>query len=243
MTVVTDQTTGHVLYVADNGTKESLEGFFETLEPADLLRIEAVSMDMWPPYISVVENILHRAEEKICFDKFHVAKHLGDAVNKVRSGEQRQLGKRGDRSLVGTKYTWLRNPGNLPRDSKRFFERMKRIAIKTARAWAIKEQAMSLWHYSSRGWARKAWRAWTSWAIRSRLEPVKRVARMIRAHLEGIINAIVLRATNAGAESVNAKIQRVKRMACGFRNRQRFRNAIYFHCGGLALLPANHTRP
>ena len=49
MTVVTDQTTGHDLYVADNGTKESLEGFFETLEPADLLRIEAVSMDMWPP--------------------------------------------------------------------------------------------------------------------------------------------------------------------------------------------------
>ena len=66
---------------------------------------------------------------------------------------------------------------------------------------------------------------------------------MIRAHLEGIIHAIVLKATNAGAESVNAKIQRVKRMACGFRNRERFRNAIYFHCGGLELLPATHTRP
>ena len=66
---------------------------------------------------------------------------------------------------------------------------------------------------------------------------------MIAKHLEGIINAIVLRATNAGAESVNAKIQRVKRMACGCRNRERFRNAIYFHCGGLELLPATHTKP
>ena len=86
MTVVTDQTTGHVLYVADNGTKESLEGFFETLEPADLLRIEAVSMDMWPPYISVVENILHKAEEKICFDKFHVAKHLAARGERPTAG-------------------------------------------------------------------------------------------------------------------------------------------------------------
>lgn len=71
---------------------------------------------------------------------------------------------------------------------------------------------------------------------------MKRVARMVRAHLEGIINAIVLRATNAGAESVNAKVQRIKRMACGFRNRERFRCAIYFHLGGLDLLPDSHTK-
>jgi transposase len=70
-----------------------------------------------------------------------------------------------------------------------------------------------------------------------------RVARMVREHLYGIVNAIVLRATNASSESANAKIQRVKRMACGFRNRERFRNAIYFHLGGLDLLPGHHTKP
>ena len=102
---------------------------------------------------------------------------------------------------------------------------------------------MSLWHYRARTWARKAWKKWIGWAIRSRLEPVRRVARMVREHLEGIINAIVLKATNARAESVNAKIQRVKRMACGFRNRDRFRNSIYFHLGGLDLYPATHTKP
>lgn len=73
-----------------------------------------------------------------------MAKYLGDAVHKVRSREQRHLVKEGDRSLVGTEFKWLSNPGRLPRDSKQFFERTKRIASKTARAWAIKEQAMSL---------------------------------------------------------------------------------------------------
>lgn len=237
VTVVTDLQSGCVLYVADDRKKESLQGFFDEFEPLELVGIEAVSMDMWAPYIAVVEFNLHRAEEKICFDKFHVAKHLGDAVDKVRRREQRDLVDEGDRSLVGTKHTWLRNPETLPSETGGFFERMRRIAVRTARAWAIKEQAMCLWHYRSRTWARKAWRAWIAWALRSRLEPVRRVARMVRDHFEGIINAIVLRATNAASESVNAKIQRVKRMACGFRNRERFRNAIYFHLGGLTLRP------
>lgn len=96
---------------------------------------------------------------------------------------------------------------------------------------------MCLWHYVSRGWARRAWKAWISWALRSRLEPVKAVARLVQRHLDGIINAIVLRVTNAGAESINSCIQKVKRMANGFRNRERFRNAIYFHLGGLELHP------
>jgi transposase len=71
------------------------------------------------------------------------------------------------------------------------------------------------------------------------MQPMIKVARMIRTHLDGIINAVVLRATNALSESMNAKIQRVKARACGYRNRQRFRNAILFHLGGLDL----HPRP
>jgi transposase len=71
---------------------------------------------------------------------------------------------------------------------------------------------------------------------------MKRVAATVESHLEGILNAVVLKATNAASESINARIQRVKRMACGFRNRERFRNAIYFHLGGLDLYPATHTK-
>ena len=96
---------------------------------------------------------------------------------------------------------------------------------------------MSLWHYSTRGWALKAWKRWLSWAFRSRLEPVRKVARMIRAHLWGIVNAIILKSDNGRSEAMNRKIQQIKRRACGYRNRERFRNAIYFHLGGLDLYP------
>ena len=61
--------------------------------------------------------------------------------------------------------------------------------------------------------------------------------RMVRRHLDGIVNAVVLRASNAAAESMNARIQRIKAMACGYRNRERFRNAILFHLGSLDLYP------
>ena len=74
------------------------------------------------------------------------------------------------------------------------------------------------------------------------LGPVISVARMLERHLEGILNAIVLQATNALAEGINSRIQRIKKMACGFRNRDRFRQAILFHLGGLDLYPASLKR-
>ena len=79
---------------------------------------------------------------------------------------------------------------------------------------------------------------WFGWAIRSRLEPVKKVARTIKAHLEGILMAVVTGATNARAEGFNTMIQKIKRDARGFRNKERFKAAIYFHLGGLDLYPA-----
>jgi transposase len=99
--------------------------------------------------------------------------------------------------------------------------------------------AAKLWDYASVGWARRAWLAWAALASRSKLEPMLRAARMVRKHLDGILNAVVLKATNAAAESMNARIQRIKSMACGYRSRERFRNAILFHLGGLDL----HPRP
>ena len=96
---------------------------------------------------------------------------------------------------------------------------------------------MSLWGYTSRGWARRMWTKWYGWAIRSRLAPIQGVARMIKKHWDGVINAATSSVTNARAEGMNNQIQWIKRKACGFRNRERFRNAIYFHLGGLDLYP------
>jgi len=87
-----------------------------------------------------------------------------------------------------------------------------------------------------------SWRRWYDWAVRSRLPAMVAVARMVKRHWDGIINAATTDATNAMAESINAKIQRIKRMACGYRNRERFHNDIYFHLGGLDLSPETLNR-
>lgn len=247
VTVVTDLDGSKVLYVADDRKAESLAAFYRQLTPAQKKRIFVIAMDMHKPYISATEEAVPDADEKVAFDKFHVAKHLGDAVDKVRREEHQRLMAEGDWTLKHSKHLWLQNPENMDDamwDST--FKILRESSLQTSRAWAIKELAMSLWGYASRGWATKAWKKWIAWARRCHLEPIKKVAAMVRDHLKGIVNAIVLQATNAATESINSKIQKVKRMACGFRNRQRFRNAIYFHLGGLDLYPdalrSTHTK-
>lgn len=125
----------------------------------------------------------------------------------------------------------------LSEERVRLIASLKRVAIRTARAWALKEHCMASWTHRGKIWARAALLRWYSWAIRSRLEPVKKVARMLKRHLEGVVNAVYHRVTNARAEGINAKIQWIKYTARGFRNRDRFRNAIYFHLGGLDMTP------
>jgi transposase len=144
----------------------------------------------------------------------------------------------GDERLKRTRYLWLQNPENMSEERwDGVFADLRESALKTARAWAVKEHAMTLWGYATRGWAKRAWKSLIGWALRTRMEPVKKVGCMIRTHLWGILNAIVHGVTNARLESINARIQWVKKMACGFRNRERFRMAIYFHLGGLNLRP------
>lgn len=237
VTVVTDQDTGHVIHVSDNRTTESVEGFYASLTEEQRANIRAVAMDMWPAYIKATRAQVPDADSKIAFDKFHVAKYLGDGVDKVRRQEHRNLLRAGDVTLKGSKYQWLRNPHNMSKDQASHFAVLRDSNLKTARAWAMKEMAMDIWRYRTQGWAVKAWQRWFIWAQRCRLEPMKKVAATLKAHLWGILNAISLGVHNGHAESTNARIQRIKARACGFRNRERFRNAIYFHCGGLELMP------
>ena len=102
----------------------------------------------------------------------------------------------------------------------------------------MKETAMALWDYKNPTIAEARWRRLLGWLQRSRLEPMKRVGRTLRRYFHGVLNAVVLGVTNALAKGMNSRIQAIKRMACGFRNRERFRNAIYFHLGGLDLYPS-----
>lgn len=241
VTVVCDLDHSRVLHVADDRRKESLDVFYQSLPREDLWKLRVVAMDMHQPYISSTQEHLLFADERIAFDKFHVAQHLGNAVDRVRRNEHRELTAQGDDRLKGTKYFWLENLATMRDDRRQRFESLRAMCTKVARAWSIRETAMQLWGYVSQAFARKAWMKWISWASRCRLEPIKRVAATIKNHLQGIVTAVVTKATNAAAESINAKIQQIKRSACGFRNRERFRNAIYFHLGGLDLYPTTVT--
>lgn len=226
-----------VLHVADGRSQSALEDWYRQQRPEALRGVQTVAMDMWAPYIQATRAWIPDAERKIAFDRFHVAQHLGLAVDQVRRREHKALKAAGDASLTRTRYLWLQNPQRMSRPRRDELERLRHINLKTARAWAIKEQAACLWDYRSRAGARRGWLRWYQWAIRSRLEPVKRVARLVRKHLEGIITAVVTGATTARSEGFNAVIQKIKSDARGYRNRDRFRAAIYFHLGGLDLYP------
>lgn len=239
VTVVNDLGRGRVLYVAEDRKQESLDGFWRTLTETQRDGIEAVAMDMWDPYIRSVQSHLAEADRKIVFDKFHVAQHLSEAVDEVRRKENKALRATGDERLVGTRYDWLRNPTTMDPKDRRAFAALRDSQLKTARAWALKETAMSLYSYTYQGPARKHFKWWYSWAVRSRLTPMIAVAGMLKRRFENIITYLKHRITNAVSESINAKIQWVKYTARGFRNKQNFINAIYFHCGGLDLAPAS----
>ena len=182
------------------------------------------------------------AEQKVDFARFHVAKCLGDAVDKVGRQEHRALMKQRQQDLRGTKDNWFTNPANLSRKQKMRLQQLRTSTLKTARAWAIKEMAQQLRHYVHPTWAHKGWKCWLSWAMRGRLEPVRAAAKTIKTHLWGIINAIILKVSNGPAEGINIRSKTVKMRSRGFRNKKRFANAIYFHLEGLDLYPEGIRR-
>jgi transposase len=121
-----------------------------------------------------------------------------------------------------------------PADCRQFAE-LCNSGLKTARAWALKEAMMAVFTYIYERPARKHFRWWHNWAVRSRLRPMLEVAWLLKRRFENVVTYLWHRITNAASESLNAKIQWVKYTARGFRNKQNFVKAIYFHCGGLDL--------
>lgn len=175
------------------------------------------------------------------FDRFHIMRHILGAVDKVRKQEHKALMDKGDTTLVKSKYLWLTNPSNMADQAKRRFKELQNSELKTARAWALKEVLRELWSYTSMTWALKFWKRGYDWATHSRLQPMIDAAKLIARHLPNVLTYFKHRITNAVAEGLNSKIATVQKRACGFRNRDHFKIAIYFHCGGLDLYPVQAT--
>ena len=237
MTIVSTP-SGNVLAVEDDRNKDSLRRYYDTLTQQAKGKLEVISMDMSPSYLPVTLEEIPGANKKIAFDRFHVAQLINKALDQVRKKESWKLREYlKNNGLTGNRFLWLKGLEKLTREQKTKLDKLQSVSNKTGRAWLLKEYARSLWDYTSRGWAERAWKRWYSRAIRSRLAPFKMVARSIKKNLWGILNAIVLNANNGPAESINSKIKMIKAKARGFRNKERFKTAILFHCGGLSLYP------
>jgi transposase len=211
VTLVSDLDRGTVEFVVDDRKKASLDAYYAALTVRQLAGIRAVAMDMWEPFISSTRENLPGASSKIVFDRFHIMKHMTEAVDAVRKAEHRLLLAEGDETLKRTKYLWLFSEENLPERYEEWFARLKTLKLKTGRAWAIKESLRDLWTYRRTGWARRFWDEWYYWATHSRLKPVVKVARMLHSHLDNVLTYCDHRLTNAASEGLNSKIQTVKK--------------------------------
>ena len=235
VSILTDIDHSRVLEVVPERTIAACDQLWKTLTKQQLEQVESVSMDMWQAFMSSAAKNVPAA--KIVHDKFHIAKYLGEAVDKVRRAEHRDLMQDGDSPLTGLRQLFLYNQENLDEDSYYEVLTVQQADLKTGRAWAIKENFRHFWNYISRSWGKRFFDTWYSWAIRSRLDPIKKVAKMLKNHLEGLLNYFDHRVTNAMSEGFNSRIQSIKSAARGFRNFENYRIRILFYCGKLSLMP------
>ena len=231
-----DQTT--VEYVGEGRQQESLDAFWESLTAKQLAGVEAVAMDLWDPFVQSTLSHVPGAAGKIVHDPFHLVQYMNEAVNEVRKSEHRRLQAMGDDILKSTRQLWLYGMENVPAQHARRFDEIKEINLETSRAWMIKEVFRGFWLSPGVKAAERYFGRWYGWAIRSRLEPVKKVARMCKAHVGNILTFFVHRLTNGPIEGLNNKIQGLIKKAFGYRSKERFKNDIFFHLGGLDLYPA-----
>jgi len=234
--IMTDIDRSRVLDLVPERKLEATVGLLETLTPAQRESVEAVAMDMWPAYMSAVKQCMPQAD--VVHDKFHISKYLGEAVDTVRKQEHRRLSQAGASPLAGSKWAWLKNYPDGRSAEAVSFRTLNQLNLKTSRAWRIKENFSQFWSYSYKGAAKRFFKAWSDNAMRSRLEPIKKVVKMLRRHEQGLLSFSQHKISNACAEGFNSAIQLIKANARGFRNFTNYRARILFHCGKLNLAVA-----
>lgn len=235
VTALSDLDKSRVLEVTESRTQEAAEQALQVIPESARSGVVAAAMDMHEPFKMAVHNVLENAD--IVHDRYHIKAHLNKAVDQVRRAEHKALNADGNRSLVGKRYVFLRNPADWSEQEALCFDELAAMQLKVTRAWWLKELFDDLYTYRSLAWARRFFAKWFFRATHSHLTPLCKVAWMVKRHFDNIVTYIKHGITNAVAEGLNSKIQVLKSAARGFRNFQNYRIAILFHCGALDLLP------
>lgn len=236
VTLAADAQARRVLFVTEGRDAKTIERLAQYLDdrgcPAQ--SITSASIDMSPAFIVGVTE--HLPNARITFDKFHVIGHASLAVDKMRRIEQRT-----DKSLKGLRWTLLKDRAKLkPAAAADLDALIAKMTVKrTARAWVYKEQLREILDRKQINVVRAMLEHWCTCVLRSKVAPMKEVAKMIRAHLEGIVAWAQTRQTNGFLEAINGLFQAAKRRARGFTRIDTIRTVIFLIAGRLDFQAIN----
>jgi transposase len=230
ITVATDAEQKRVVRCEEGKDMEAVGKIQEylTSKGSPKEQIKHVCMDMSKAYIAGCMKEFPDAQ--ITFDRFHVMQIVNKAMDKVRKLERRE-----SELLKGHKYTVLKNASNLSVKRKGELDELLNLFPKLGEAYRLKELVRQFWLFDDESQAKFFLYEWLKECYQSGMEPFKKAANTITSHWTGVTNFTLSRLTSGVAESINRKIQTVKRLARGFRNRQNFMNMIYYKCGKLSL--------
>ena len=234
LTVVYDLERRVLLWVGEDRTEEAVKKFFtEEMGRRRCGTLQVVCMDMWAPYAHLVRE--HAPNAQILFDRFHIVKHLNEAVDAVRRELWRQVTSKERVTVKGTRWLLLKNPWNLNQDQKERLSTLVRWNTPLVRAWYLKEAFQLFWSFRQPWRAERHLRKWMNSAIRSKLAPFKKFTEMLRSHLDGILPWTTIRLSNGAVEGMNNKIKSISHRSFGFHTASNFIAAIYHCCARLPL--------
>lgn len=233
VTLIYDLDESTVEPISDGHETAAADARFDQLSNSQRQSVEAVAMDMSAAYVNSTKGNIPLAGEKIVHDRFHIMKLATEAVDKVRRAEQKKHRADGDHRLTGTRYLWLSGQEILSESKKERFDAAWNAELLTGKAWAYKEMLRELWVHDTPAAATTYFKDWYKRVFHTKLEPPKKVARTIKERLINVVNYCTHGLTNAVAEGMNSKIMAIKRRVGGYRNRDNFKTAIFFYCGGL----------
>jgi transposase len=240
VTLAADADARRVIFVTAGRDAKTIEALAADLLAHDCPpeQITSVSIDMSPAFIKGVSSELPNAQ--ITFDKFHVIGHANAAVDKTRRIEQRT-----DKSLKGMRWTLLKDSYSLkPEAAAALHELITQPTLKrTARAWFYKEQLREILDRKQVNVMREMLQYWSNCVMRSKVEPMKEVAGLVRRHMEGIVAWAQTRQTNGFLEAINGLFQAAKRRARGFTRLSTIKTVIFLIAGKLDFQAINpHAR-
>ena len=240
ITLAADAQARRVLFVTEGRAATAIEALALDLNahgcPAE--QIEMVSIDMSPAFIRGVSE--HLPNARITFDKFHVIWHASTALEKMRRIEQRS-----DTSLKGMRWSLLKDRSKLkPEAAADLDDLLARMStVRTARAWLYKEQLRAILERKQINVVRAMLAHWCTCVMRSKVEPMKQVAALVRGHMEGIVAWAQTRQTNGFLEAINGLFQAAKRRARGFTRLSTIRTVIFLIAGKLDFHAINPHAP